>query len=81
MELWEFNTCVSEYSKMQEEKGKEQVAKSWQTANFTGAAFAGKLRKLSTYLKDETKNTAPKVSKEEFDKKLAEAERRFADGA
>ena len=81
MELWEFNVCVSEYSKMREEKCKEQIAKSWQVANFTGAAFAGKLRKLSTYLKDETKTTAPKVSKDEFDKKLAEAERRLADGS
>ena len=66
---------------MQEEKCKEQIAKSWQVANFTGAAFAGKLRKLSTYLKDNPKATAPKVSKDEFDKKLAEAERRFADGS
>ena len=81
MELWEFNACVAEYSKMQEEKCKEQVAKSWQVANFTGAAFAGKLRKLSTYLKNETKSTAPKVSKDEFNKKLAEAERRLADGS
>lgn len=80
MELWEFNACVSEYSKMQEEKYKEQIAKSWQVANFTGAAFAGKLRKLSTYLKDETKNTAPKVSKDDFERKLAEAEGRLSDG-
>ena len=81
MELWEFNACVAEYSKMQEEKNKEQIAKSWQVANFTGAAFAGKLRKLSTYLKDKTKDTAPMVSKDEFNKKLAEAERRLADGS
>lgn len=81
MELWEFNACVAEYNKMQEEKGKEQIALCWQTANFTGAAFAGKLRKLSTYLKDDKKTTAPKVSKDEFDKKLAEAERRLADGS
>ena len=81
MELWEFNSCVAEYSKMQEEKYKEQIAKSWQVANFTGTAFAGKLRKLSTYLKDNQKATAPKVSKDEFDKKLAEAERRLADGS
>ena len=81
MELWEFNACVAEYSKMQEEKCKEQIAKSWQIANFTGAAFAGKLRKLSTYLKNETKSTAPKVSKDEFNKKLAEAERRLANGS
>lgn len=66
---------------MQEEQNKEKVAISWQTANFTGAAFAGKLRKLSTYLKDSRKVTAPKVSKEEFNKKLAEAERRLADGS
>lgn len=72
---------MAEYNKMQEEKSKEQIAKSWQTANFTGAAFAGKLRKLSTYLKDNQKVTAPKISKDEFNKKLAEAERRLADGS
>lgn len=81
MELWEFNACVAEYNKMQEEKDKEQIALCWQTANFTGAAFAGKLRKLSHYLKDNQKAVAPKVSKDEFNKKLAEAERRLADGS
>ena len=80
MELWEFNACVAEYNKMQEEKDKEQIALCWQTANFTGAAFAGKLRKLSHYLKDNQKAVAPKVSKDELTK-LAEAERRLADGS
>lgn len=81
MTFWELNACINEYNKMQEEQNKEKVAISWQTANFTGAAFAGKLRRLSTYLKDNQKVTSPKVSKEEFNKKLAEAERRLADGS
>ena len=76
MELWEFNLCVQEYNKMQYEKMQNDTANSWQTANFTGAAFCGKLKKLDYYLKEKEITKAPKVSKSEFERKLAEAERR-----
>lgn len=80
MELWELNTCVAEHNKMQAENNKTQVANNWQVANFTGAAFSGKLRKLSTYLKDRTKKSPQKITKEDFNKKLAAAERGRVDG-
>ena len=52
------------------------ITVAWQTANFTGAAFCGKLKKLDYYLKEKEITKAPKVSKREFERKLAEAERR-----
>ncbi|MPW25945.1 hypothetical protein GC105_09095 [Alkalibaculum sp. M08DMB] len=77
MELWEFNCCVKAFNKRQAEQGKELISTSWQTASFTGAAFAGKLKKLDTYLKEEgNKKVSPKVNKKEFEKRLAKAERR-----
>lgn len=83
LELWEFNACVNEYNKMQSERADELTAMAWQTANFTGAAFAGKLRKLNFYLEQRhpSKAQAPKISRDEFDKKLAMAERRLGDGS
>lgn len=76
MELWEFNLCVQEYNEIQKEKIQNDTASAWQTANFTGAAFCGKLKKLSYYLKEKETVHAPEISKDEFDRKLAEAERR-----
>ena len=61
---------------MQKEKVQSDTAVAWQTANFTGAAFCGKLKKLDYYLKEKEITKAPKVSKSEFERKLAEAERR-----
>ncbi|MDE5946341.1 MAG: hypothetical protein K2G63_03395 [Oscillospiraceae bacterium] len=75
MELWEFNICVQEYNEMQSEKSKNDTTNAWQTANFTGAAFCGKLKKLDDYLKQSV-SKAPQISKNEFEEKLAEAERR-----
>ena len=48
------------------------VANSWRTANFTGAAVHGSLKDLSEYIGSAAK-IAPKISFEEFDRKLAEA--------
>ena len=65
---------------MQSEKLQNETANAWQTANFTGAAFCGKLRKLKYYLKQmesEKVKKAPKISKDDFERKLAEAERRL----
>ncbi len=74
MDLWELNNCVAAYNKMQEDAVKERLAASWQTANFVGAAFCGKLRKLDHYMdRINKKCTAPKISKEEFEQKLAQA--------
>ncbi len=75
MELWEFNICIQEHNKMQLEKMQNDTARSWQTANFTGASFCGKLRKLDYYLGQLGVSNAPKISKEEFEKRLAKAER------
>ena len=80
MDLWEFNACVKEYSKMQEDKADMALSSCWQTAAFTGSAFAGKLKKLSYYKRDNQKSQAPKVDKNEFDRKLADAERRLSGG-
>ena len=79
MELWEFNLCVQEYNKMQYEKMQNDTANSWQTANFTGTAFCGKLKKLDYYLKEREVTKAPAISKSDFERKLAEAERRAKD--
>ena len=79
MELWEFNLCVQEYNKMHYEKMQNDTANSWQTANFTGAAFCGKLKKLDYYLKEREVTKAPAISKSDFERKLAEAERRTKD--
>lgn len=79
MELWEFNLCVQEHTKMQYEKMQNDTANSWQTANFTGAAFCGKLKKLDYYLKEREVTKAPAISKSDFERKLAEAERRTKD--
>jgi len=75
MELWEFNICIQEYNKMQSENMQNDTANSWMTANFTGAAFCGKLRKLEYYLKQREVNKAPEISKNDFERKLADAER------
>lgn len=88
MELWEFNHCLKAYSRKQQSTGKERLATSWYTANLTGAAFGGKLRKLSYYMDrvtgDRPKAAAPKISKEEFEAKLRlieDEERRRQGGA
>lgn len=74
MELWEFNNCIMAYNKMAEKTGKERLIQAWETAAFTGSAFAGKLRKLDNYVKDETAtNNAPSIGKDEFEKKLKRA--------
>ena len=69
MELWEFVRCCEAYKKMQEVEAKNALAQAWQTAAFTGAAFAGKLKKFDHYAKNE-KKTAPKISRDEFERKL-----------
>lgn len=73
LELWELNACVRAFTKRQEERAKEEIALAWQTGRFTGAAFAGKLKDLKHYLKDDAVS-APKITREEFEKGLAEAE-------
>lgn len=66
---------------MQEEKSGNETSVAWLIANFTGAAFAGKLRRLSSYLKKAKTNKAPKVSREAFEEKLKVAERSVKNGA
>ncbi len=74
MELWELNACIEAYNIQQKAKGKEQIELCWMTANLTGAAFAGKLKPLKQYIKDDSKTTAPKVSKDEFEQRLQAAQ-------
>jgi hypothetical protein len=73
MELWEFVALQSEWIKMQEEESRNILRTAWLTAKFSGSAFAGKLRKLETYMHDAKRTAAPKVSRDEFDLKLAKA--------
>lgn len=84
MELWEFNACTRAYNRRQEITGKEQLAISWQTAAFTGAAFAGKLKKLSYYMAKmqgkHAKTHAPKISRQDFERKLKLLEGGAVDG-
>jgi len=76
MELWEFYSCVDGYAKRQELRATESLVTSWQTGNFAGAAFGGKLKGLKHYLQrgnSTEKRAAPKISEEEFDRGLARA--------
>ena len=73
MELWEFNNCIAAYNKMVEKTGKERLIQAWETAAFTGSAFAGKLRKLDNYVKDDASKKAPHVGKDEFETRLKRA--------
>lgn len=72
--------CLREFNARQRVAGKEQTAVAWATAAFTGAAFAGKLRKLDHYLKDQDKAQAPAVDRETFDAKLKAAQAATAKG-
>ena len=53
MELWEYNAIVSGHNDRLRREARENFASCWQTANFAGAAFVGKLRSLHHYLPDE----------------------------
>lgn len=81
MELWELNVCVREYNRIKQESAFSEITASWRTANFTGAAFAGKLRKLDYYMKNSETKQAPKVSVNEFEEKLKLAERSVKNGS
>lgn len=83
MELWEFNCCVKAHNRKKKEAAKEAVAVSWQTARFSSAAFAGKLKPLKNYLEmaDQTATKAPTVSREEFNRNLKLAEGARENGA
>jgi hypothetical protein len=70
LELWELNLCVKEFNLMQSDDNKVGIAQAWRTANFTGAAVHGSLKDLSEYTGDNAKR-APKITFEEFDRKLA----------
>lgn len=74
MELWEFNECVKAFNQDKKDKNKEVLAICYQIAAFTGQAFAGKLKKLSYYLKDEEVVKVKALTKEqclEIDEKAA----------
>jgi len=81
LSLWEFNACVRAYNAQREAEGDAETVRAWRTANFTGAAFANKLKPLKHYL-GEKAVTAPTLSAEQqarIDKKFEE--RRRLDGA
>ena len=79
MELWEFNAIIEGYKLREAAEQKKRTMLAWQTANFAAAAMSGKLRSLDRYLEDKEKKEAPKIGREEFEKKLNEA-RRLSDG-
>lgn len=79
MELWEFNAMIEAYKLREAAEQKKRTALAWQTANFAAAAMAGKLRSLDRYLDDKEAKEAPKIGRDEFEKKLNEA-RRLNDG-
>lgn len=84
MEMWEFAACVGAHNRKIKAESKDKLAQAWQTAALTGAAFAGKLKKFKYYADkldaSEKKTTAPKISREEFEKKLRKAEGRAKNG-
>lgn len=71
--LWELNAAVKARNEHRRAESKRELALCWQTASFTGAAFGGKLKRLSHYLRDDQKQAAPQVSREEFERRLAAA--------
>lgn len=75
MELWEYNAMVEGYKLKTAAEQKKRTALAWQTANFAAAAMSGKLRSLDRYIDDNEKKEAPKIGREEFEKKLNEARR------
>lgn len=75
MELWEYNAMVEGYKLQTAAEHKKRTALAWQTANFAAAAMSGKLRSLDRYIDDKEKKEAPKIGREEFEKKLNEARR------
>lgn len=82
LELWELNACIKAFNRKQEGENKSAFVRVWQTANLTGAAFGGKLKNLSHYLPETEVIQGRKLSQEEmneFDRKLAEKERREED--
>lgn len=84
MEAWEFAACVRAHNRKIKAEGRDKLAQAWQTAALTGAAFAGKLKKLKYYMDkidgDTKKSSAPKISREEFEEKLRIAEGRAGNG-
>lgn len=56
------------------EKSEEILISDWRIANFTGAAFAGKLKSLSHYTESDNITVAPKMDKDEFERRVKLAE-------
>lgn len=75
MELWEYNAMIEGYKLKTAAEQKKRTALAWQTANFAAAAMSGKLRSLDRYIDDKEKKEAPKIGREEFEKKLNDARR------
>ncbi|MCL2531588.1 MAG: hypothetical protein FWE40_05475 [Oscillospiraceae bacterium] len=76
MELWEFYLTAKGWAERERLLAKRGMIECWTTANLTGAAFAGKLKPMNHYVKDENDvKAAPKISIEDFKAKLAAAER------
>ena len=75
MELWEYLMCQKAFKRRGEDDANDTFAATWQTAYFSGAAFAGKLRKLKYYQENANveKAVAPKISRDKFEQKLKEA--------
>jgi len=72
LSLWEFNACVRAYNRRRREEGEAELASNWRTANFSGAAFGGKLKNLDNYTGKKA-TVAPKVTAEQ----MAKIDKRF----
>ena len=80
LSLWELNACVRAYNRRREAEAEAAIRDIWLTANLTGAAFAGKLKRLEHYTR-RTAIAAPSVTAEQMaalDKRFEE--RRGANG-
>lgn len=54
MELWEVVGCIKAYNQNRVNEEQSRFRQAYHTALLVGQAFAGKLRRLSYYLPDET---------------------------
>jgi len=78
MELWQFNSCVRAFNEQKKAKDRQNLFYAWCTANWTGAALAGKLRKFTSYIKEEQAETVERGTAltreqmDEFDRRLKE---------
>ncbi|MDR0884722.1 MAG: hypothetical protein LBN05_09015 [Oscillospiraceae bacterium] len=75
LEMWEFIACAEAYDEQSREKAEQAITQAWMVAALVNPSIQGKLQKLDSYLPKTTpdKPPAPRLSDEEFDRRLARA--------